>query len=94
MGWINQGQLRQPRPKSPNTLNREGKAITCGKGEDDTSTSFIEDVAFPFCVKSIPNTELPFIAADIVAQHNGTPPLSRLCEFMQFSTFIIMFTGP
>jgi hypothetical protein len=31
MGWINQGQLRQPRPKSPNTLNRECKAITAFK---------------------------------------------------------------
>lgn len=82
MGWINQGQLRQPRPKSPSTLNRECKGVTGGQGEDGTSTSFVEDVTFPVCAKSIPNTELPFIPADIVAQHNGKPPHPRFCEFI------------
>jgi hypothetical protein len=73
MGWINKGQLRHRRPSS------ESKVTTLGKSEDGVSTSFVEDRDFPFCATSLPDSELPFISAEVVAQHDGKEPSSRLC---------------
>ena len=83
MGWINQGQLRHPPPRSPRTLNHECQGpSSSARGEDKSvSSSAIEDRDFPFCPKNLANGELPSIPAAVVAQHSGNNEQPRLCAW-------------
>lgn len=69
MGWINQGQLRNPRFKTPAALNEEAKSCA----------AHVEDAGFPFCSMQLPEDELPQISAEEVKKRDGKGS-ARLCK--------------
>ena len=77
MGWINQGQLRQPRVKSPNTLNREARERLSSKTKG-APFGHVEDVQFAFYPKKTQDEDLPHIPAEEVKQRDGKGD-ARLC---------------
>ena len=75
MGWINQGHLRQPRPKSPDTLNREAKERSASSEIKGASSFHIE---YAFHPKKTRDEDLPYIPAEEVKKHDGEGD-TRLC---------------